>query len=328
MSTVPGVVEVMPSSVLLAMADRQPSRCRRTDRARTRLHRGVQTKSVTHSGFGHTLRRWRDRVRPDTVGWSTGGRRRAIGLRREELAALASISVDYLTRLEQGRATAPSAQVVEALARALRLSEAERELLFRLAGHLPPGAGLISRRIAPSLQRLLDRLTDNPIVVYDAIWNIIVTNPAYDAISGAVSWKGLERNGIWRNVAGPGPLANLSDRERREQATALVADLRLTAAKYPDDPRVHGLVTELSHASPRFVELWESADLTLPSERSRHKFIEHPTVGRIGLDCDTVIVADDDLRIMIYSAEPDSDDEQRLALALALGTQVFANRTD
>ncbi|MEK6343394.1 MAG: helix-turn-helix transcriptional regulator, partial [Curtobacterium sp.] len=85
--------------------------------------------------FGRTLRRLRDHVAPETVGAVPGSRRRAAGLRREELAALAGISADYLTRLEQGRATTPSAQVVEALTRSLRVADAERELLFRLAGH-------------------------------------------------------------------------------------------------------------------------------------------------------------------------------------------------
>src|SRR6202008_1787461 len=93
--------------------------------------------------FGRTVRRWRDRVQPTAVGVPVGGGRRATGLRREELAGLAGISVDYLTRLEQGRATSPSAQVVEALARALRVSDTERDLLFRLAGHATPGLHVV-----------------------------------------------------------------------------------------------------------------------------------------------------------------------------------------
>ncbi|HZC10946.1 MAG TPA: helix-turn-helix transcriptional regulator, partial [Mycobacterium sp.] len=105
--------------------------------------------------FGRTVRRWRDRVQPTTVGVPVGGRRRATGLRREELAGLAGISVDYLTRLEQGRATSPSVQVVEALARALRVSDTERDLLFRLAGHAPPGLDVVSSHITSSVQRLL-----------------------------------------------------------------------------------------------------------------------------------------------------------------------------
>ena len=110
------------------------------------------------SEFGLTVRRLRDRIAPESVGLPTGGRRRATGLRREELAGLASISVDYLTRLEQGRATSPSAQVVESLARALRLSDTEREHLFVLAGLYLPGHDAVSQRIPPSVQRLLDRL--------------------------------------------------------------------------------------------------------------------------------------------------------------------------
>src|SRR6478609_7131953 len=93
--------------------------------------------------FGRTVRRWRDRVTPAAVGLPGGSRRRATGLRREELAALAGISTDYLTRLEQGRATSPSPQVVEALARALRLATAERDLLYRLAGHAAPGLDVV-----------------------------------------------------------------------------------------------------------------------------------------------------------------------------------------
>jgi transcriptional regulator with XRE-family HTH domain len=130
--------------------------------------------------------------------------RRATGLRREELAGLAGISVDYLTRLEQGRATSPLAQVVEALARALRVSDAERDLLFRLAGHATPGLGIVSSRITPSVQRLRDRLA-NTHAVFDATWNLVVANSPHDALMGPTTgWRGIERNSIWRNLFGPG----------------------------------------------------------------------------------------------------------------------------
>ena len=113
---------------------------------------------MADTDFGHTLRRLRDHVSPEAAGMTVGPRRRAAGLRREELAGLAGISADYLTRLEQGRATSPSAQVVEALVRALRVADADRELLYRLAGHAVPGADVVPSRIPPSVQRLLDRL--------------------------------------------------------------------------------------------------------------------------------------------------------------------------
>lgn len=272
--------------------------------------------------FGRTLRHWRDRVKPTAVGVPVGGRRRAAGLRREELAGLAGISVDYLTRLEQGRATSPSVQIVEALTRALRVSDAERDLLFRLAGHVTPGLGVVSLRITPSVQRLLDRLANTPVAVYDATWTLVVANAPYDALMGpTTSWRGIERNSVWRNLVGPGTRAVHTPAEQAEFETGLVADLRLTAARYPADQRLKQLTRDLTAQSPRFVELWESGGAEPHHDYGRRKIVDHPDVGRITLDCDVLVVAADDLRIMIYTAEPETEDAERLALAIVLGTQ-------
>lgn len=274
--------------------------------------------------FGRAVRRWRESVAPEDVGLPAGGRRRAPGLRREELAGLAGISVDYLTRLEQGRATAPSAQVVEALARGLRLPDAERGHLFRLAGLLAPGPGLVATRITPSVQRLLDRFAGIPLVVYDAAWNLVVANAPYDALMGDTSaLRGHERNGVWRNLVGPPSRAVQTQEEHDEQVARLVADLRLTAARYPADTALRRLVVDLRAASPRFVELWDTPTVLPAAEASRHKVVQHPAVGPITVDCDTLVVAGDDLRIMVYTAEPGSADAERLALAIVLGTQAL-----
>lgn len=273
--------------------------------------------------FGRAVRRWRDRVPPGAVGVPVGRRRRAAGLRREELANLAGVSVDYLARLEQGRATSPSSQVVEALARALRLSDPERELLFRFSGQAAPGPEVVSQRIPPSVQRLLDRLSGTPVAVYDAVWDLIDTNAPYEALTGASSWRGLERNGVWRNLVGPGPVARHTPDQLADQQEGLVADLRMTSARYPVDRRVHGLVAELRRHSPLFADLWDSGDLRPHEDRSRHKVIDHPEVGPIGLDCDTLIVTGEDLRLMVYTAHPGTEDADRLALAVVLGTQAL-----
>jgi transcriptional regulator with XRE-family HTH domain len=279
---------------------------------------------VTSPEFGQAVRRWRDRIAPDAAGVPAGRRRRAAGLRREELAALAGISVDYLTRLEQGRATSPSAQVVEALARALRLADAERELLFRLAGLAAPGPGVVSTRITPSVQRLLDRLAHTPVAVFDAAWNLLVANQPYDALMGeTTSLRGIERNAIWRNLAGPGTRAVQTEQEHADFESGIVADLRLSATRYPADRDLRRLVAELTAASPRFAQLWESSQIRVPQEQSRHKTIDHPRAGLITVDCDTLIVTADDLRIMIYTAEPGTEDADRLALAIVLGTQAL-----
>ncbi len=270
------------------------------------------------------VRRWRDRVAPETVGIPVGRRRRATGLRREELAGLAGISTDYLTRLEQGRATAPSTQVVEALATALRLADAERDLLYRLAGHVTPGLDVVPSRITASVQRLLDRLTHTPVAVYDATWTLLVANGPYDALMGDTStWRGLARNAIWRNLVGPGPSAVLTPEERAALEAQQVADLRLTASRYPADRSLGRLVRELTARSPRFTELWESGDLNQPYPTVKRKIIDHPAVGRIGLDCDVLLVATDDVRIMMYTAEPGTEDAERLELAIVLGTQTL-----
>ncbi|URM97624.1 helix-turn-helix transcriptional regulator [Actinomadura madurae] len=272
--------------------------------------------------FGRTVRRWRDRLAPEAVGVPVGRRRRASGLRREELAALAGISTDYLTRLEQGRATAPSAQVVESLARALRLPDTERDLLFRLAGHAASGPDVVPSRVTPSVQRLLDRLSHTPVAVYDASWTLVLANAPYDALMGDTTpWRGLERNAVWRNVARLPSRVVHTPREQAEHEARLVADLRVTASRYPADRALRRLISDLTSGSPRFAELWEAeAPAPLP-DPSRRKTIDHPSVGPITLDCDTLFVALDDLRITVYTAEPGTEDADRLSLATVLGLQ-------
>ncbi|WP_405883115.1 helix-turn-helix transcriptional regulator [Streptomyces sp. NBC_01136] len=272
--------------------------------------------------FGRTVRRWRDRVSPEAAGLPAGGHRRAAGLRREELALLAGISVDYVTRLEQGRAANPSEQVVEALGRALRLSGTEREHLFRLAGLVPPGRGTVPAYITPSVQRLLDRLTGTPVAVYDAAWTLLLANPMHAALLGDPSGRrGNERNGVWRNLVGPGSRVRHTPEARREFEAALVADLRATASRYPADQRLRRLVAELRASSDRFAELWDSG--AVGHHEASRKTVDHPQVGPLTLDCDVLSVAGSDLRIMVYTAEPGTQDAERLALLGVLGTQTL-----
>jgi transcriptional regulator with XRE-family HTH domain len=272
--------------------------------------------------FGQTVRRWRDRVSPQAAGLAAGGHRRAAGLRREELALLAGISVDYVTRLEQGRATSPSEQVVEALGRALRLSAAEREHLFHVAGLVPPGRDSVPAHITPSVQRLLDRLAGTPVAVYDAAWTLLLVNPLYAALmDDPSSWRGNERNGVWRNFVGPGSRVRRSPEAQRAFEAALVADLRATASRYPADQRLRRLIAELRANSDRFAELWDSG--VVGRHEASRKTVHHPQVGPLTLDCDVLSVAGSDLRIMIYTAEPDTGDAERLELLGVLGTQAL-----
>lgn len=276
--------------------------------------------------LGRTLRRWRDRVPPGAAGLPAGGRRRAAGLRREELAMLAGISVDYITRLEQGRAARPSGQVVEALARALRLDPDEREHLYRLSGQVPPGPDTVPGYLPPSVQRLLDRLADTPVVVVDAALTLLLANPLHAALMGDTSGlRGFARNRVWHHFLGDTPSrVRHSPDELREFETHLAGELRTAAARYPRDPYLRELIGELRSRSERFATLWDSG--TVGRIESSVKTVDHPHVGSITLCCDVLRVDTNDLRILVYSADPGSEAEEKLRLLSVLGTQDLTTR--
>jgi transcriptional regulator with XRE-family HTH domain len=280
----------------------------------------------THDDLGATVRAWRERLTPGAAGLPAGGARRTPGLRREELAALAGISVDYLVRLEQGRAVSPSGQVLASLARALRLTPEERDHLYRQAGHAPPSRRTISAHITPGVQRMIDRLTDVPVGVYDAAWTLITWNSTWAALMGDQSAASArDRNLLWRHFTSQATPAHRASRVvRGPEATAefersAVADLRMAAGRYPDDPSLRRLVTDLHRASTRFAELWSEHQVA-PHHEDR-KTINHPEVGPLTLDCDVLTVEGSDLRIIMFTADPASDDASKLTLLATIGLQ-------
>jgi transcriptional regulator with XRE-family HTH domain len=263
-------------------------------------------------GIGFYIRAWRQRLQPADAGLPPGRSRRTRGLRREELALLAGISVDYLVRLEQGRSSNPSTQVLAALARALRLTTDERDRLYTLAGHAVPRRSVMTSQVPPSVRRLLDRLGDVPVAVYDPGWTIISWNEAWAGLMGDPSiLSGRERNLIWRTFTGRSSRVR-KDAGSDEFETGAVADLRRAAGTYPDDPALRQLIADLREASPRFAGLWTS--LAVEAPRSSRKTVVHPQVGPITLDCDVLTVAGSDLRIVVYTAEPSSLDAERLRM--------------
>lgn len=269
------------------------------------------------------LRAWRDRLHPAAVGLPAGPGRRATGIRREELAALAGISVDYVIRLEQGRADSPSGQVVAAIARSLQLSEAEREQLHVAAGLAPPLPTDVPTFVPPSVQRLITRLGGVGVAVYAADWTQLSTNDAWDAIHGVLPATGRSRNLLWRHfTAMPDRLLRQQGETERFEA-AMVSDLRIATIRHPDDRGLRRLVDDLAAASPRFASLW--ADVRVAHHQTEHKTILHPEVGPIELDCDVLTVPGADLRIVTFTAEPGSEDASRLDLARTLGSTVVAD---
>ncbi len=268
------------------------------------------------------LRSWRARVAPSDAGFPVGSQRRVSGLRREEVAQLAGVSVDYLARLEQGRAANPSSSVLASLARALRLNDDERSHLFRLAGYADPRAGTIDRHITASLQRLLDRLTDVPAIVGDATGQIVACNPLATALLGDISTASArERNLAWRHFSGaPSRLVRMPA-EEVEAEIRLVAELREALGRYPADEQLSNLIEDLRALSPRFEQLWKQHPVL--GSHARRKTFLHPELGTITLDCDVLTVGGSDLRLIVYTAPAGSPDAEALALLGAIGLQSF-----
>ncbi|MFI8005273.1 helix-turn-helix domain-containing protein [Streptomyces sp. NPDC086010] len=283
---------------------------------------GPAGKRAEANDLGRALHGWRDRIAPGTVGLPAGGVRRAVGLRREELAQLAALSVDYITRLEQGRATSPSPQVLASLARALRLSADESAYLHLLAGQPEPGPGHVSSHIPPGLRRLLDQLAGAPLSVHDAAWNLVEWNRQWAALFGDPSaLRGRERNIVWRHFAGRTGRVRQTPEQRAAFEAATVADLRSATARYPADLELRALVKDLRSVSAVFAELWDSG--IVGTHASGSKSVDHPEVGTLSLDCDVLVAAGSDLRVVAYTAAPGSEAAERLRLLGVIGTQAM-----
>ncbi len=280
--------------------------------------------------LGATVRAWRDRVSPASAGLPSGRVRRAKGLRREDLAELAGISVDYVVRLEQGRATNPSAQVLEALARALQLTDHERDHLYRLAHLAPPSVAEVSDRIPPGLGRLLNRLADSAaIAVFAADWQLIWWNRAWASLLGDPSGvagrlRNFARDTFPTSAGGP-HLSQWSVRslDQGMVEAAVVADLRRASGRFPDSTRIITLVRDLT-ANERFAELWSAG--AVGSHREDDKVIDHPAVGPLTVQCDVVVDGDAERKVVMLSAAPDTEDYTKFQLAVVSGIVESSRR--
>lgn len=280
--------------------------------------------AVINEELAGCLRSWRERVSPADVGLPAGGQRRVSGLRREEVAQLAGVSMDYLTRLEQGRAANPSAAVLGSLARALRLGEDERGHLFRLAGQPLPGPGVIDTHIPASVQRLMDRLADVPVLVVTVAGEILAANALASALQGdPTGLSRRERTLAWRNFSdAPHSRIVQSSDERVEAEEVAVADLQHALAHYPHDTYLTTMVAELRTSSPRFRELW--SEHRVRRAHARRKTFAHPDLGELTFDCDALAIQDTALQLIVYTAAPGSPAAAALPLLAAIGLQQFS----
>lgn len=246
-----------------------------------------------------------------------GGRRRRVpGLRREEVATLAGVSPDYLARMEQGRARRPTAGVLAALAKALRLSAEERAHLHRLAGIVEPRSAGVDRHITPSLRRLLERVSDVPVVVEDVAQGVLARNAAAVAVIGEVPSSFGHRGSLaWRHFSGQRPRSLLTAVEHRDAGARIVADLREARGRFPADDPLAVLIEELHERSPRFARLWREHRAPLLQPHSKRFY--GPDGRIITLDRDELTVAGSELSVVVYTAPAGSRDAEALTRLIA-----------
>ncbi|MGW1956692.1 helix-turn-helix domain-containing protein [Streptomyces sp. NPDC001920] len=269
------------------------------------------------------LRTRRARLKPEDVGLPDFGRHRRVpGLRREELAQLAGVSVAYYTRLEQGNGRNVSAEVLDAIARALRLSDAEHAHLTHLAKpkqHKKKPAAR-TEQVRPALRQLLESIDGVPAYVAGRRSDILAWNRMAAAVFG--DWSELpvqERN--WARLVFLRPEYRDLFVEWEQKASDMVAYLRMDAGCHPDDPRLSALVGELSVKSEEFRRLWATHDVKEKTYGVKH--IRHPLVGELTLNFESFRMSDGTEQTLItYHAEPGSASAEALRLLASWGADA------
>jgi hypothetical protein len=278
---------------------------------------------MNRAALADFLRRRREALRPADVGLPAGVRRRAPGLRREEVAALAVMSTDYYTRLEQQRGPQPSEQMLASLSRALRLTSDERDYLFLTAGHNPPAQVTAATHVAPALLRVLDRLEDTPALILSSLCEVLIQNAMAVALLGDKSgYTGLARSEIYRWFTDPAERLLYPEDDRDRQGRAQVANLRAAYGQMGPGSQADELVRALRKASPEFASLWDRHEVA--QRFGDHKTLVHPELGPIEVDCQALFTEDQGQALLVLTAAPRTEAYEKLRLLAVLGNERFA----
>lgn len=253
-----------------------------------------------------------------------GPRRRAAGLRREEVATLAGMSADYYSRLEQQRGPQPSEQMIAAIARALRLSLEERDHLFLLAGHHAPARAARADHVSPGTMRILDRLADTPAQVMGGAGETLAQTPLAVALLGdQTRFTGFERSIAYRWFTIPASRSIYPDDDHELRGRQFASELRAAVTREGPRSRAAAIATELQRKSVEFVGYWGDHEIGLrgPSETKR---VVHPELGVLTLNCQTLVDLERWQSLLVYTATPGSDDDEKLRLLAVIGSQRLA----
>jgi transcriptional regulator with XRE-family HTH domain len=279
---------------------------------------------VDRAGLADFLRQRRERLTPADVGLPPGRRRRTPGLRRDEVASLAGMSTDYYARMEQTRGPHPSVAVLTSLARALRLTEDERDHLFHLAAQAPPVRRQADPHTSPGLLYMLNRLADTPAFIASDIGDVVVQNPMSIAVSGDASLlSGMERNFPWRWFTHADGRARFPREDWPRHSRTHVADLRAVWARRRGDADVETLIERLLATSSEFATLWGEHEVAVRGADA--KAMIHPEVGVLDLLCETLVSALNGQVLIVLYPRPGTDAREKLDLLRVIGTQSLTS---
>ncbi|TQS43120.1 helix-turn-helix domain-containing protein [Cryptosporangium phraense] len=255
------------------------------------------------------MRARREATDPVAAGFPAGSRRRTPGLRREELAQLAGVSVTWYTWLEQARDITVSRQVIASLARVLELTAAERAHLYTLAELALPPSDPHPPTVDPTLQRLVDVLQPNPAYLTNPWWDLVAFNDAYASLLGGLEQRPpAERNILWITFTESRGAGLFVDWD--SEARSLIGQFRVTLAQHPNDPRGAELLTTLRAADPYFRELWD--EHSIGRFESARKRLVHPRAGRVDLDYTKLTAAADDQLFLVVFLPSDDESAAKL----------------
>ncbi|MFG1914672.1 helix-turn-helix transcriptional regulator [Micromonospora sp. NPDC048898] len=267
------------------------------------------------------LRTRRAALQPEDVGLPRGPRRRTGGLRREEVATLSGMSTDYYSRLEQQRGPRPSEQMLTALARGLRLSLAERDHLFQLAGHAVPHRTIRAEHVNPGMMRILDRMHDTPAQVVNHLGETLAqTAPAIALLGDETRHTGLARSAHHRWFTDPTARQLHPAEDHPAQSRLFVASLHASYTRDGRGSRAAALVDDLLARSAEFAQLWR--EHPVPAGHCPPKRFLHPEVGALELHCQTLVDPDESQTLLVFTAVPGSASDEKLRLLAAVGGQL------
>ena len=279
---------------------------------------------IDRAGLAGFLRGRREALQPEDVGLPRGPRRRTAGLRREEVAVLCHMSTDYYTRIERERGPQPSVQMIASIAQGLHLSLDERDHLYRLAGHQPPQRGASSEHVSPGLLRIFDRLGDTPAEIVTELGETLRQTPLSVALIGdATRYTGPARSRGYRWFTDPSARLLHVAEDRAHLSRMYAAGLRALLAVRGPGSRAAQLTDLLLERSEEFRALWETHEVGIhPDEVKRY---EHPEVGRLELNCQTLVDPEQAHRLMVYTAVPGTESHEKLQMLAVIGTQSLAS---